>query len=111
MTQIAVEKSERTCLRAPTKAQGSTFFALMAGVWGAFVALLAASPTTLDDDHPAKAAVDRALAEAGWRPPEWYLAVKAAVAAWGTVELAGVDDFVARHPMGFDRLPGPASGG
>ena len=51
MTQIAVEKSERTCLRAPTKAQGSTFFALMAGVWGAFVALLAASPATLDDAY------------------------------------------------------------
>ena len=51
MSQIAVEKPGRTCVRAPSVVPGSTFFALMAGVWGAFVALLAASPTTLDDAY------------------------------------------------------------
>jgi hypothetical protein len=30
---------------------GSTFFALVAGLWGAFIALLAASPETLDDAY------------------------------------------------------------
>ena len=51
MSQIAVEKPERTCMRAPSAVPGSTFFAAMAGLWGAFVALLAASPSTLDDAY------------------------------------------------------------
>jgi hypothetical protein len=33
----------------PTQAPGSAFFAAMAGLWGAFVTLIAVSPTTLDD--------------------------------------------------------------
>lgn len=41
-----------------------------------------------DDDHPVKGAADRALAEAGWVPPSWYGAAKAAMAAWGTVDRA-----------------------
>jgi hypothetical protein len=32
-------------------ASGSTWFGVMAGLWGAFVALLAASPATLDDAY------------------------------------------------------------
>jgi len=50
--------------------------------------VLLASTYAIDDDHPARAAVDRALGEAGWRPPGWYVDAKAAMAAWGTVELA-----------------------
>ena len=52
MSQAAVETPlARRVVRARTQAQGSTFFALMAGLWGAFVALLAAAPTTLDDAY------------------------------------------------------------
>jgi hypothetical protein len=51
MSQVALEKPERTGLQAPTQVPGTTFFALMAGMWGAFVALLAASPATLDDAY------------------------------------------------------------
>ena len=35
----------------PKPAQGTTFFALMAGLWGSFVTLLAVSPATLDDAY------------------------------------------------------------
>jgi hypothetical protein len=52
MSHAAVEKPlARKVVCAPTHAQGSTFFAFMAGLWGAFVALVAASPTTLDDAY------------------------------------------------------------
>jgi SAM-dependent methyltransferase len=47
---------------------------------------LVASTYAADDDHPAKAAVETALSELGWRRPAWYEAVKSAMAAWGTVE-------------------------
>lgn len=50
--------------------------------------VLLATTYAADDAHPAKVAVDRALAEAGWRPPEWYGTVKAAMASWGSVERA-----------------------
>jgi hypothetical protein len=50
MTQIAVERAERTKV-APLQAPGSAFFALMAGLWGSFVTLLAVSPKTLDDAY------------------------------------------------------------
>jgi len=50
--------------------------------------LLLASTYATDDDHPAKLAVETALAEAGWQRPDWYVAVKSAMAAWGTVETA-----------------------
>ena len=33
------------------QAPGSAFFALMAGLWGSFVTLLAVSPETLDDAY------------------------------------------------------------
>jgi SAM-dependent methyltransferase len=50
--------------------------------------LLVASTYAADDDHPAKAAVEAALSEAGWESPPWYAAVKSAMAAWGTVDRA-----------------------
>jgi hypothetical protein len=52
MSQVALEKPvARKACATPTNAPGSTFFAVMAGLWGAFVALLAASPETLDDAY------------------------------------------------------------
>jgi SAM-dependent methyltransferase len=50
--------------------------------------LLVASTYAADDDHPAKAAVDTALSEVGWERPPWYVALKSAMAAWGTVDSA-----------------------
>jgi len=50
--------------------------------------LLVASTYALDDDHPAKAAVEMALSEVGWERPSWYDAVKSAMAAWGAVDKA-----------------------
>jgi hypothetical protein len=50
MTQIAVERPERTKV-VPMQAPGSAFLALMAGLWGSFVTLLAVSPQTLDDAY------------------------------------------------------------
>jgi ubiquinone/menaquinone biosynthesis C-methylase UbiE len=50
--------------------------------------VLLASTYATDDDHPAKSAVEQALAEHGWRKPDWYPAMKRAMAAWGTVETA-----------------------
>jgi SAM-dependent methyltransferase len=46
---------------------------------------LLASTYAADDDHPAKAAVETALVEAGWERPDWYSKVKAVMARWGTV--------------------------
>ena len=51
MTQIAVERAERKRAAVPMQAPGSAFFALMAGLWGSFVTLLAVSPQTLDDAY------------------------------------------------------------
>ena len=51
MSQVAVEKTAPRCAPASTQVPGSTFFGLMAGLWGAFVTLLAVSPTTLDDAY------------------------------------------------------------
>jgi len=48
MSQIAVAQAERKRAAAPMQAPGSAFFALMAGLWGSFVTLLAVSPGTLD---------------------------------------------------------------
>ena len=48
--------------------------------------LLLASTYAADDDHPAKLAVETALGEVGWTRPAWYSQLKAAMAAWGTVE-------------------------
>ena len=50
--------------------------------------VLVASTYAEDDDHPAKGAVEVALHEVGWVKPEWYAALKVAMAAWGTVEAA-----------------------
>jgi ubiquinone/menaquinone biosynthesis C-methylase UbiE len=50
--------------------------------------MLLASTYAADDDHPARAAVDQALRDLGWRPPAWYLEVKAAMTSWGTVDRA-----------------------
>lgn len=49
---------------------------------------LLASTYAADDDHPAKAAVETALGEAGWVRPPWYPEVKSAMAGWGTVDAA-----------------------
>jgi hypothetical protein len=51
MSQLAVDKPVARRVYAPAQVPGSTFFALMAGTWGALVALLAASPGTLDDAY------------------------------------------------------------
>ena len=53
MSQIAAESTQAKpkCTSAPTQVPGSTFFALMAGLWGSFVTLLAAAPGTLDDAY------------------------------------------------------------
>jgi hypothetical protein len=53
MSQIAVESSDakEKWTPATTQVPGSTFFALMAGLWGSFVTLLAVSPSTLDDAY------------------------------------------------------------
>lgn len=51
MTQIAVDEPQ--CVGRPVRVQapGSAFLALIAGLWGAFVTLLAVSPATLDDAY------------------------------------------------------------
>jgi len=51
MSQIAVEKPSCRVDSVPTQAPGSAFLALMAGLWGAFVTLLAVSPSTLGDAY------------------------------------------------------------
>jgi hypothetical protein len=51
MSQLAVDTHSVVKACAPAHAPGSAFFAAMAGVWGALVALLAASPATLDDAY------------------------------------------------------------
>lgn len=51
MSQIAVGKPESRAAAVPMHAPGSAFLALMAGLWGAFVTLLAVSPSTLDDAY------------------------------------------------------------
>jgi hypothetical protein len=53
MGQIAVDKTDvrAACVPTATQVPGSTFFALMAGLWGSFVTLLAVSPGTLDDAY------------------------------------------------------------
>jgi hypothetical protein len=51
LSQAAVERTERKPVSVPMQAPGSAFFALMAGLWGSFVTLLAVSPETLDDAY------------------------------------------------------------
>ena len=51
MSQIAVDKADAHAAPVPAQVPGSAFFALMAGLWGSFVTLLAASPGTLDDAY------------------------------------------------------------
>lgn len=53
MSQIAAEtrRMAESCAPASTQVPGSTFFALMAGLWGSFVTLLAVSPESLDDAY------------------------------------------------------------
>lgn len=74
--------------------------------------LLLASTYAADDDHPAKAAVEAALGEAGWERPAWYEQIKAGMAKWGTVaeatgvvERGGLDPVrVERHEIEFSDL-------
>jgi ubiquinone/menaquinone biosynthesis C-methylase UbiE len=54
----------------PTRALGEAARVLRSGGG------LAASAYALDDTHPAKQAVEQACTDAGWRPPDWYLAVQ-----------------------------------
>jgi len=51
MSEITVERAGKRSAPVATQAPGSVFLALMAGIWGAFVALLAASPATLADAY------------------------------------------------------------
>ena len=51
MGEITVEAAGSRSAAVPMQAPGSAFLALMAGLWGAFVALLATSPSTLDDAY------------------------------------------------------------
>ena len=51
MSQVAVEHTGRKTAAVPVQAPGSAFFALMAGLWGSFVTLLAVSPVKLDDAY------------------------------------------------------------
>ena len=51
MSQVAIEHTGRRSAAVPVHAPGSAFFAVMAGLWGSFVTLLAVSPTTLDDAY------------------------------------------------------------
>lgn len=48
--------------------------------------LLLASTYANDDDHASKHAVDRAMRETGWLPPDWYTRYRGAMQSWGTVE-------------------------
>jgi SAM-dependent methyltransferase len=67
--------------------------------------LLVASTYAEDDDHPAKAAVETALHEIGWVKPEWYAALKAAMAGWGTVAAASAAiDAGGLEPVRVERL-------
>lgn len=40
---------------------------------------LVAAAYAADDDHPAKAAVERAVSEAGWRPDAWYAELRSGI--------------------------------
>ena len=51
MSQLAVDPAERKRAAVPMQAPGSAFFAVMAGLWGSFVTLLAVSPQTLEDAY------------------------------------------------------------
>jgi hypothetical protein len=51
MSEITVERAGQRSAPVAMQAPGSAFLAVMAGIWGAFVALLAASPATLDDAY------------------------------------------------------------
>jgi hypothetical protein len=51
MSQLAVEKSQTKVQAVPTQVPGSAFLALMSGLWGSFVTLLAVSPSTLDEAY------------------------------------------------------------
>jgi len=51
MSEATVERAGKRSTPVPMQAPGSVFLAFMAGIWGAFVALLAASPATLDDAY------------------------------------------------------------
>jgi hypothetical protein len=51
MSQLALEKTGAKAPAVPTTVPGSAFFALMAGLWGSLVTLLAVSPATLDDAY------------------------------------------------------------
>ena len=58
---------------------------------------LLAAAYAAEDDHPAKAAVERAATEAGWRPPPWYADLRTSVVG----QLATVDGMaVATHRAG-----------
>jgi hypothetical protein len=52
MSDVTVERAGgKRSTAVPMQAPGSVFLAFMAGIWGAFVALLAASPATLVDAY------------------------------------------------------------
>ena len=51
MSQIAAQSCDVKRPAVPTPAPGSTFFAVIASLWGSFVTLLAVSPSTLEDAY------------------------------------------------------------
>ncbi len=66
--------------------------------------LLLASTYAVDDDHPAKYAVEHALTEVGWSRPAWQTAMKSAMASWGTVDTAsGVIERGGMQPLRVER--------
>ncbi len=66
--------------------------------------LLVASTYAVDDDHPAKAAVEQALFEVGWTRPPWHATMKSAMAAWGTIDGAtAVIEVGGMHPLLVER--------
>jgi SAM-dependent methyltransferase len=67
--------------------------------------LLLASTYAADDDHPAKAAAEAALTEAGWTRPDWYARLKPAMQAWGTVDAAtAVVERAGLRPVRVERV-------
>ncbi len=75
MSQIAAARPKSRATPVPMQAPGSAFLALMAGLWGAFVTLLAMSPSTLDDAYGWLRGLP-----VGWEVLMWLLALPWTVA-------------------------------
>jgi hypothetical protein len=78
MSQLAVEKTKANAPAVPTQVPESAFLALMAGLWGSFVTLLAVSPGTLDDAYDWLTGLPLV-----WEIPMWILTLPWTVAYLG----------------------------